>query len=206
MLKEQSIERQKENSAKTKSEAKKITSLSKDKRNIKYIPANQPSTPNSLEIKNKDRQSLVSQSFDNFQIDQRFYQNQRPQGYPMNPGYGYCYNQNYHQQQMHYSQNFQTENRSGCYPNLNMTQDQYVNSANNFYPEMGMGSWCGPMNQPADTYNQQYPQFQRQNRQGANFGMVKQPEKLKSGVKSGQTTWNLNLNKINSTVLNFRRK
>jgi hypothetical protein len=180
--------------------------LNKEKRNIKYIPVNQPSTPSNLELNSKGRQGLVSQSFDNFQIDQRFYQNQKPQGYSFYSKPGYNYNQSQYEQQILYNKNFQTENRPGCYPNLNMTQDQYVHSANNFYPEMGMGSWYGPMNQPAENQNQQYHQFQWQNRQGADIGMMKQPDKLKSEVKRSHHTWNLNLNKINSTVLNFRRK
>lgn len=175
-VKEQSNERVKKTPDWNREDSKP-KNLSRDRRGVKYLPNNDARSPD-IRHRAKAQQNQVSQSFDNFNMEQRFYNEQKRQNYY---NQNYMMNQSYNSGdfggQQYYTQNqFQPMEHSS--QGFSMTPNQYPRSAGGYYPDMRASTGYSAMQQSYRQGTRQFFPSNSQNRVNMSFGNTQSPDNL----------------------------
>lgn len=182
--KEQSKERRTEGSAKLREESGK-KSLSKEKRNLKLFAPSEARSPNLGNKTSKVAQNLVSQSFDNFNMEHMYYQDPRRQGYyPPN----YALNQSFSPGDMSAPQ-YYTPNHH--WPTENSMHANYgFNMHSGHYPDMRQYPNYSSFQQSEGYGMRTFVPSNRQSRANPGFVNTESPEKSRVANQNLHQQWN----------------
>jgi hypothetical protein len=183
-------------------------SVSRDRKNLRLFSPKETKSPILDNSKKIAQQNLVSQSFDNFNLEQKFINDQRKQEYYQHPP---MLNQSFNAGDAGMHQYFTPGHHNRMQNNpmqpqgFNMTQDQFRNTTNGFYPDVKQRTGFTSLQQSHKMGTRCFVPSNRQYKTNVPLQNAKSPCTARVPSLGNTAQWGLKVNKISSSVKKFRR-